>query len=168
MLDLCRIKHSLCLHSLSPGYHSSENDRPLQVPVQKKKKKGRENRETEGRKDRHRGTHFTTKAVCTEWEELKAFLEVRSNRRTPSSHSYSKHAIVLDRTIQHEREIKGNQTEAMADSMALPYRGLLCLLCCFRDRVSLCSPGCHRAHSVDQTGLELTEIHLPDSLSAGS
>jgi hypothetical protein len=27
--------------------------------------------------------------------------------------------------------------------------------------VSLCSPGCSGTHSVDQAGLELTEIHLP-------
>jgi hypothetical protein len=31
----------------------------------------------------------------------------------------------------------------------------------FQDRVSLCSPGCPGTHSVDQAGLELTEIHLP-------
>jgi hypothetical protein len=29
------------------------------------------------------------------------------------------------------------------------------------DRVSLCSPGCPRTHSLDQTSLELTEICLP-------
>ena len=29
------------------------------------------------------------------------------------------------------------------------------------DRVSLCSPGCPGTHSVDQAGLELTEICLP-------
>jgi len=28
-------------------------------------------------------------------------------------------------------------------------------------RVSLYSPGCPRIHSIDQTGLELTEIYLP-------
>jgi hypothetical protein len=33
----------------------------------------------------------------------------------------------------------------------------------FRDRVSLCSPGCPGAHSVDQAGLELRD--LPDSTS---
>ena len=38
-------------------------------------------------------------------------------------------------------------------------------LLCFRDRVSLCSPGCPGTHSVDQAGLELTEIHLPLSSS---
>ena len=31
----------------------------------------------------------------------------------------------------------------------------------FQDRVSLCSPGCPGTHSVDQAGLELTEICLP-------
>ena len=31
----------------------------------------------------------------------------------------------------------------------------------FQDRVSLCSPGCPGTRSVDQAGLELTEIHLP-------
>jgi hypothetical protein len=29
------------------------------------------------------------------------------------------------------------------------------LFVCFRDRVSLCSPGCPGTHSVDQAGLEL-------------
>jgi len=29
------------------------------------------------------------------------------------------------------------------------------------EMVSLCSPGCPRTHSVDQVGLELTEIPLP-------
>ena len=31
----------------------------------------------------------------------------------------------------------------------------VCLFLFFRDRVSLCSPGCPRTHSVDQAGLEL-------------
>jgi hypothetical protein len=31
----------------------------------------------------------------------------------------------------------------------------------FRDRVSLCSPGCPGTHSVIQAGLELTETCLP-------
>jgi hypothetical protein len=32
----------------------------------------------------------------------------------------------------------------------------VCLFVCFfRDRVSLCSPGCSGTHSVDQAGLEL-------------
>jgi hypothetical protein len=31
----------------------------------------------------------------------------------------------------------------------------VCLFVCFRDRVSLCSPGCPGTHSVDQAGLEL-------------
>jgi hypothetical protein len=30
----------------------------------------------------------------------------------------------------------------------------------FPDRVSLCNSGCSGTHSVDQVGLELTEIHL--------
>jgi hypothetical protein len=32
---------------------------------------------------------------------------------------------------------------------------LVCLFVCFRDRVSLCSPGCPGAHFVDQADLEL-------------
>jgi hypothetical protein len=41
---------------------------------------------------------------------------------------------------------------------------LLFLFCfVFRDRVSLCSPGCPEAHSVDQAGLELR--NLPASAS---
>ena len=31
------------------------------------------------------------------------------------------------------------------------------ILFCFQDRVSLCSPGCPGAHSVDQTSLELRD-----------
>jgi hypothetical protein len=31
----------------------------------------------------------------------------------------------------------------------------------FQNRVSLCSPGCPKTHSVDQAGLKITEIHLP-------
>ena len=31
----------------------------------------------------------------------------------------------------------------------------------FRDRVSLCKPGCPGTRSVDQAGLKLTETHLP-------
>jgi hypothetical protein len=31
----------------------------------------------------------------------------------------------------------------------------------FRDRVSLCSPGCPGTHSVDQAGLELRSLPLP-------
>lgn len=63
MLDLCRIKHSLCLHSLSPGYHSSENDRPLQVPVQKKKKK---EGKTERQREERTGTegHISQQRLC--------------------------------------------------------------------------------------------------------
>ena len=38
-------------------------------------------------------------------------------------------------------------------------------VCLLRDKVSLCSPGCSRTRSVDQAGLELTEIH--SLLSAG-
>jgi hypothetical protein len=34
----------------------------------------------------------------------------------------------------------------------------------FKDRISLCSPGCPVTHSVDQAGLKLIEIPLPPSL----
>ena len=34
-------------------------------------------------------------------------------------------------------------------------------VCLFRDRVSLCSPGCPGTHSVDQAGLELRNLLLP-------
>jgi hypothetical protein len=37
------------------------------------------------------------------------------------------------------------------------------VLFCFRDRVSLCSPGCPGTHSVDQAGLEVR--NLPASAS---
>jgi hypothetical protein len=40
---------------------------------------------------------------------------------------------------------------------------LFCFVLFFRYRVSLCSPGCPRAHSVDQAGLELR--NLPASAS---
>lgn len=36
----------------------------------------------------------------------------------------------------------------------------------FRDRILLCKPGYPRAHFVDQAGLELTVIHLPQLLIA--
>jgi hypothetical protein len=32
---------------------------------------------------------------------------------------------------------------------------LFCFALFYRDRVSLCNPGCSRTHSVDQAGLEL-------------
>jgi hypothetical protein len=52
-------------------------------------------------------------------------------------------------------------------SQTLPYRLLLLssssLFLVFRDRVSLCSPGCPGTHSVDQAGLELR--NLPASAS---
>ena len=37
---------------------------------------------------------------------------------------------------------------------------VFCLFVClfFRDRVSLCSPGCPETHSVDQAGLELRNL----------
>lgn len=38
---------------------------------------------------------------------------------------------------------------------------LVCLLVWGGGRVSLCSPGCPGTRSVDEAGLELTEIHLP-------
>ena len=40
---------------------------------------------------------------------------------------------------------------------------LFCFFFFFRDRVSLCSPGCSGTHSVDQVGLELRD--LPASAS---
>jgi hypothetical protein len=36
-----------------------------------------------------------------------------------------------------------------------PDANSFCLFVCFRDRVSLCSPGCPGTHSIDQAGLEL-------------
>ena len=36
--------------------------------------------------------------------------------------------------------------------------GHFCLVLFFRDRVSLCSPGCPGIHSVDQAGLELRPL----------
>jgi hypothetical protein len=36
----------------------------------------------------------------------------------------------------------------------------------FRDRVSLCSPGCPGTHSVDQAGLELRNLPVSASASA--
>jgi hypothetical protein len=38
----------------------------------------------------------------------------------------------------------------------------------FRDRVSLCSPGCPRTHSVDQAGLELRNPPASASQVLGS
>jgi hypothetical protein len=39
----------------------------------------------------------------------------------------------------------------------------VCVYVCFRDKVSLCSPGCPETHSVDQAGLKLR--NLPASAS---
>jgi hypothetical protein len=38
------------------------------------------------------------------------------------------------------------------------YSSFLLLLFVFRDRVSLCSPGCPGTHSVDQAGLKLRNL----------
>jgi hypothetical protein len=40
--------------------------------------------------------------------------------------------------------------------------------CCFRDRVSLCSPGCPGTHSVDQAGLKLRNLPASASRVLGS
>jgi hypothetical protein len=45
----------------------------------------------------------------------------------------------------------------------LVWFGLVCSFLVFRDRVSLCSPGCPGTHFVDQAGLELR--NLPASAS---
>ena len=41
--------------------------------------------------------------------------------------------------------------------------GFIVVVVVFRDRVSLCSPGCPGTHSIDQAGLELR--NLPASAS---
>jgi hypothetical protein len=46
-------------------------------------------------------------------------------------------------------------------------REAVCLVLVFRDRVSLCSPGCPRTHSVDQVGLELRNLPVSDSQVLG-
>jgi hypothetical protein len=43
----------------------------------------------------------------------------------------------------------------------------VCLFVCFYNKVSLCSPGCPRIHSEDQTGPELKSLPA-SALSAGS
>jgi hypothetical protein len=46
----------------------------------------------------------------------------------------------------------------MGEANGIMLRNLMTLFIClfvFRDRVSLCSPGCPGTHSVDQAGLEL-------------
>jgi hypothetical protein len=47
--------------------------------------------------------------------------------------------------------------------MLTVYTSVFCLFVCFRDRVSLYSPGCPGTHFVDQAGLELR--NLPASAS---
>ena len=42
-----------------------------------------------------------------------------------------------------------------------------CLFVCFRDRVSLCSPGCFGAQFVDQAGLELRNLPVSASRILG-
>ena len=75
------------------------------------------------------------------------------------------------------RERRQNKTSLKLRKINLGAVGLLCLLVfilkswneihvytktffSFQDRVSLCSSGCPRSHSVDQAGLDLTEILL--------
>jgi hypothetical protein len=41
-------------------------------------------------------------------------------------------------------------------------------VCLFRDRVSLCSPGCPGTHFVDQAGLKLRNLPASASLLKGS
>jgi hypothetical protein len=43
----------------------------------------------------------------------------------------------------------------------------VCLFVCFRDRVSLCSPGCPGTHFVDQAGLELRNLPASSSQVLG-
>ena len=49
------------------------------------------------------------------------------------------------------------ESTAQCHSMKTCYPQSVCLFVClfFRDRVSLCSPGCRGTRSVDQAGLEL-------------
>jgi hypothetical protein len=51
-------------------------------------------------------------------------------------------------------------TEELSSSLKGAIVGSVFILV-FRDRVSLCSPGCPGTHSADQAGLELTDIFLP-------
>jgi hypothetical protein len=43
----------------------------------------------------------------------------------------------------------------------------VCFVFVFRDRVSLCSPGCPGTHSVDQAGLEHRNLPASDSQVLG-
>jgi hypothetical protein len=43
----------------------------------------------------------------------------------------------------------------MYDGMVLFFIIIIIIILVFRDKVSLCSPGCPGTHSVDQAGLEL-------------
>jgi hypothetical protein len=45
---------------------------------------------------------------------------------------------------------------------------LFCFVWLFRDRVSLCNPGCPGTHSVDQAGLELRNLPASASQVLGS
>jgi hypothetical protein len=46
----------------------------------------------------------------------------------------------------------------MGSRCVVPLRFPFFVLFCFRDRVSLCSPGCPGTHFVDQAGLELRNL----------
>ena len=55
----------------------------------------------------------------------------------------------------------------MSDQKALEFiHSFVCLFICFRDKVSLCSPGCPGTHSVEQAGLKLKSsacLYLPSA-----
>jgi hypothetical protein len=60
-------------------------------------------------------------------------------------------------------QMRGGRREFVKEGTVLPIAFLLFAFV-FRDRVSLCSPGCPGTHSVDQAGLEpsLSQLaHLP-------
>jgi hypothetical protein len=57
---------------------------------------------------------------------------------------------------------------AHPENFILFYFFIFYFLVFFRDRVSLCSPGCPGIHSVDQAGLELRNLPAPASRVLGS
>ena len=62
--------------------------------------------------------------------------------------------------LQTTKDPESNKVEEKDPFFRLALRGGIFVLC-FWDRISLHSPGCPEAHSIDQAGLKLIEIYLP-------
>ncbi|EDL86686.1 rCG41244, isoform CRA_a [Rattus norvegicus] len=76
----------------------------------------------------------------------------------PENVHMMRHSCSMENTVKH---CWSTYNCAMTKFTYIPSLSLLLIfIFVFQDRVSLCSPDCPGTHSVDQEGLELTEIHL--------